>query len=153
MNKKRKTKIAFCVLFIILLTAILMLFFPRKIIAPYEEMEWEQIVIFREGEMIYLENMLDDEKKAELEQLFRRYTCRLTVQNYEEEIWDEEKEDYFFVWQTFQYDMSKAQWMVYIVDDKACRSSFGKYTYKIYNEAEFIEEVEDILEGALEDQN
>ncbi len=153
MNKKSKIQITLALVVIVFLTTVLIIFFPRKLVAPNEEMEWEQIVIFREGEMIYLEDVLDDDKKTELEQLFRRYTCRLTVQNYEEEIGDEEKEDYFFMWQTFQYDVSRAQWMLHIVDDKACRSSFGKYTYKIYNEAEFVEEVEDILEGALENQN
>lgn len=143
MSKIKRLQFMLVILLIILLTVI---FFPRKLIASNEKIEWEQIVIFQNGEMIYLEDVIDKKTKTELEQVFRKYNCYLSLQSYENYINDiEDKEEYFFAWQTFQFDMSRAQWMLDIGDGKACRYYGGRYTYKIYNEEKFITEVKKVL--------
>lgn len=143
---KRRLNLIFFILITVFLSIVLFIFFPRKLIASNEKIEWEQIVIFQNGEMIYLEDVIDKKTKTELEQVFRKYNCYLSLQSYENYINDiEDKEEYFFAWQTFQFDMSRAQWMLDIGDGKACRYYGGRYTYKIYNEEKFITEVKKVL--------
>ncbi len=149
MKKNQKIILTLFVIVSVVIIAVALIFVPRRLLKDNEEFEPNIIYIYTSNGSSPQAMELEESDQKELEKIFQKYHFYLypNIKGliYEDVcLWDEAESQYYISWIGSQKDYMTREWELQISDNTAYLMSYN-YFYKIYNNKEFVKEVDSLL--------